>query len=220
MENLKNIYSKHIKVIYGFLVVIGLFAGIYQDVIKEFFLTKQQTENQQKYVPDREMIKSIISSLHELENNLVILNALSAIYNKRLNTISERNISYDKTHKFFTYYFDIVFPLTYGEEKNLVGFLLELKDYEKLLNNLNNKVDIVNFNQTNRLSVDDIRLLTGFFTFYLDGIIKTYLPKSFAYTYHVEEKIYYENNDTLVMNLFTLDGQPVKEYSTVLGLLD
>ena len=185
------------------------------------FLTNViQKENKQQYVPDREMIKSLISSLHELEKNLVVLNSLSAIYNKRLMFKSEENISYDKTYQFFTYYFDLIFPLTYGEEKNLVGFLLELKGYEKSLNKLESKKDITNFNKINYLSLDDIRLLTGFFTFYLDGIIKTYLPNSFKYTYSTGEQIYYEKNDTIIMNQFNIDGKPVKEYSTVLGLLD
>lgn len=177
-------------------------------------------KHKEKYIPDRAMIKSLISSLHELENNLVTLDSLSAMYNKRITVKSKKIISYSKTYDFFTYYFDLIFPLTYGEEKNLIGFLKELKEYEDSLNTLKTKINIINFNKSNNLSVDDIRLLTGFFTFYLDGIIKTYLPKSFSYTYYIGTQIYYEKNDTLVMNQFNLDNKPVKEYSTVLGLLD
>lgn len=227
MEIAPSIWDKYHNHFYGSITVLALLLSFLF-----YWFPKDITENEseslygekvqeQKAKPiDRDLAEALTSSLHELESNLVILNSISALYNERTEHKSLAKLDYSKSISFFTRYFDLVAPLTYGEEENLIPFLTALNDARYSLNSILSKEDVIYFNKINHLSMDDIRLLSGFYIYYIDGLIEEYLPKEFAFTYDKHDQIYMEKGDVLIMNVFTLDGKPVKDYSTVLDLLD
>lgn len=192
----------------------------YQALSYGFSNEVEKSDSNKVKATDRDLAESLTSSLHELERNLVVLNSLSAVYNGRADQKAPSRVDYSESMRFFTRYFDLVFPVTYGEAENLIPFLSALDDASLEINSIETKPQIDEFNKRSYLSVDDIRLLTGFYVYYLDGLIEKYLPVEFTYTYDPHYKIYSVKGDELVMNVFTLDGEPVRDYGTVLGLLD
>lgn len=205
-------------------IVVAFIASVtfitYQAISYGFSNEGENIDSTNEEAIDRDLAESLTSSLHELETNLVVLNSLSAIYNGRTDHKAPSRLDYSESMRFFTRYFDLVFPVTYGEAENLIPFLSVLDDASSELNSIETKSQIDGFNKRGHFSVDDIRLLTGFYVYYLDGLIEKYLPKEFTYTYDPHYEIYSVKGDELLMNVFTLDGEPVKDYGTVLGLLD
>lgn len=120
--------------------------------------------------------------------------------------------------------YDFVTQDAYGEQKNIYGQVLLLRDNGNALASALGDGDIATFNRRNALTLHDITFLNGFLLWYLAPRMGESLSEGQLYSlgrhWYPGETFQLRGVRKLKMKFFQHQGVPIRHYLDYLGLLD
>lgn len=216
MKRITNRAKDHPAVIWlgilASLIAVGTFLwGLHQ-------FPQHDSKPRQKF--DRDMAELLMGAVHELNNNQDYLDALKQFWMQSTETKPIRVPCCEKTHSFFSKYFDVVAESVYGEEDKLFTLVSLDDNGTKIIENSIFQMSLEKFNSAYDLTFDDVRLVNGFLLWYLGLMANKHLPREFIVSLPQPQNTLEKVGSRYEMREFTLDGKPIVEYSYLLGLLD
>ncbi|MBA2501980.1 MAG: hypothetical protein H0V27_03785 [Pyrinomonadaceae bacterium] len=160
----------------------------------------------------------------ELRNDNEYLRRVSAYLKNPNIDAPVGTVQYENTLLLFNKYYAEITRDSYGEEKYLYQHVIWLRDTASVFATLGSRQDLLDWNDTSEMTVDDFAFLTGFLNWYVSIQAMHELPRNLTYSINegslMKQFVGDADVGTVKMRGFTHEGQPITNYCDYLSLID
>jgi len=166
----------------------------------------------------------LFSSAQELRRNFEFSEELREYINQKITFKPVGSIRAENTLLLLSSYYEEATVYSYGEEKYIFQLALLLQDVGEKLSLMSEKNDFMEWNDTSKMTIDDVLFLCGFLNWYIGTVAVENLNEKLSHSlgWNASSDYFVENREisNLNMRYFVFEGRQITEYSEYLGLID